>query len=287
MPDKSFRFNSNVDGFSIQGFKWQVDEPKAVVVISHGAAEHALRYERFARVLNLAEIEAWAIDHRGHGRSPGPEGLGDLGKGGWDALVDDIGQFVGMAHEAHPNVPIILFGHSMGSSAVQQYIMDRSDTIDGLILSGSSARKKTANGEESPLRRNPNQNFSNRTNYEWLSRDEAEVDKYIADPLCGFENMTSQRFSQNVSKMWRYHDSETFKNVRNDLPCLFVAGDKDPVNNHLKGLDYLEELLRSAGVQHIDKHYYKDGRHEMLNEINRDEVSENIINWINEIYWSA
>jgi alpha-beta hydrolase superfamily lysophospholipase len=284
MQDNSFRFNSNVDGLSIHGFKWQVDRPKAIVVISHGAAEHALRYERFARALNKAGIEVWAVDHRGHGRSPGPEGLGDFGKGGWNALVDDIGQLIGMAREAQPDIPVILFGHSMGSGAAQQYIMDRSDTIDGLILSGSSARKKPAEGEEPFMRQDPNRNFSDRTKYEWLSRDEAEVDKYVADPLCGFEMMSSKRFGQNVSSMFRYHDSETFKNVRNDLPCLLVAGDKDPANNNLKGLEYLEELWREAGIQRIDKQYYKDGRHEMLNEINRDEVTENIINWIKDVY---
>ena len=85
MQDKSFRFDSHNDGLSIQAYIWETDEPKAIVVIAHGAAEHALRYERLARALNKAGIEAWALDHRGHGRSPGPEGLGDLGKGGWDA----------------------------------------------------------------------------------------------------------------------------------------------------------------------------------------------------------
>ena len=181
-------------------------------------------------------------------------------------------------------MPLILFGHSMGSGAAQQYIRDRSDTIDALILSGSSARRKPAEGEESPMQFDPNRGFEGRTNYDWLSRDEAEVDKYIADPFCGFESLASKSFGENMSKMRRYHDSETFKNVRHDLPCLLVAGDRDPINNNLKGLDYLEELWREAGIRHIDKQYYKDGRHEMLNEINREEVTESIIHWINKIF---
>jgi alpha-beta hydrolase superfamily lysophospholipase len=284
MQDKSFRFDSRNDGFSLQAYVWETADPKAVVVIAHGAAEHALRYERFARALNEAGIDAWALDHRGHGQSPGPEGLGDFGKGGWDALVDDVGQLIGMAREAYPDLPVILFGHSMGSAAAQQYIRDRSSTIDALILSGSSARKKPSEGEEPLMRPDPNRGFEGRTNYDWLSRDEAEVDKYIADPFCGFESMASKRFGESILKMRRYHDSETFKTVRHDLPCLLVAGDRDPINNNLKGLDYLEELWREAGIKRIDKQYYKDGRHEMLNEINREEVTQNIINWINEVF---
>jgi len=284
MYNKAFCFDSDVDDLSIQAYIWEATEPKAVVVISHGAAEHALRYERFARVLNAAAIETWAVDHRGHGQSPGPEGFGDFGKGGWNGLVDDIEQFIGIARKARPNLPVVLFGHSMGSAAAQQYVLDRSHTIDALILSGSSARMAPREGEERAQRSNQNRTFEGRTNYDWLSRDQAEVDKYIADPLCGFDSAGGARIRANMASRRSSGGREALKNIRCDLPCLFVAGDKDPINNNLEGLYLLEKLWREAGVQRIDRQYYEGGRHEMLNEINRDEVTRNIINWIADVF---
>jgi alpha-beta hydrolase superfamily lysophospholipase len=282
MHDKSFRFDSDVDGLSIQAYIWGTANPNAVVIISHGAAEHALRYERFARALNAAGIETWATDHRGHGQSPGSEGFGDFGEGGWNGLVDDMGQFIAMARKAHPNLPIVLFAHSMGSAAAQQYILDRSHTIDALILSGSSARMAPREGEQRTSRTDMNRTFEGRTNYDWLSRDQAEVDKYIADPLCGFDSVGGARIRANMASRRSGGGRELLKNIRSDLPCLLVAGDKDPVNNNLEGLYLLERLWREAGVQRIDHQYYEGGRHEMLNEINRDEVTQNIIHWIKD-----
>lgn len=187
MPER-FSYTSNVDGFAITAYHWPVAAPRAAMVIAHGAAEHALRYERFAGALNGAGIDAWAMDHRGHGASPGPEGLGDFGVGGWDALVADIGQLVAIVHRERPGAPVVLFGHSMGAAAVQQFAPDGSRDIDALILSGSTARELPKEGEPA-ARFAPNEPFEPaRTSYDWLSRDEAEVDKYIADPLCGFES---------------------------------------------------------------------------------------------------
>jgi len=283
MYDKAFRFDSDVDKLSIQAYVWETAEPKAVVVISHGAAEHALRYERFAWALNAAGMETWATDHRGHGQSPGPEGFGDFGKGGWNGLVDDMGQFIGMARKAHSSLPVILFAHSMGSAAAQQYVLDRSHTIDALILSGSSARMAPREGEQRTPRTDASRAFEGRTNYDWLSRDQAEVDKYIADPLCGFDSVGGTRIRANMTSR-RSGGRELLKNIRNNLPCLLVAGDKDPVNNNLEGLYLLEKLWREAGVQSIDRQYYEGGRHEMLNEINRDEVTQNIIKWIKDVF---
>ena len=280
--DEHPAFTSDVDGFAIQGFTWRCPEPKAVVVIAHGAAEHSLRYGRFARALNAAGYEVWSLDHRGHGRSPGPEGLGDFGEGGWDALVADIGQFIGIAKAARPGLPVILFGHSMGSAAGQQFAPTGSSTINGLILSGSSARMGRREGEQAPATFSPNTAFEPaRTPYEWLSRDPEEVDKYIADPMCGFETQTSQR--RGRASAARLTDPEVLKGIRRDLPCLFVAGTKDPVNRDMEGLYELQRLWNEAGVKRIDTLYYKDGRHEMLNETNREEVTSDIIGWLDSI----
>lgn len=279
--DREFRFQSNVDGFHLTGFVWEWPEPKGVVVIAHGAAEHSLRYGRFARALNQEGYEVWSLDHRGHGRSPGPEGLGDFGEGGWDALVADIAQFVDLAKEEHPDVPLILFGHSMGSAAAQQLAPEASEKLDALVLSGSSARMGRRQGEQARAF-TPNAAFEPaRTQYDWLSRDEAEVDKYIADSLCGFETQTSAR--RGFASADRLTDPERLKGIRPSLPCLFVAGDKDPVNRDMEGLRELEQLWGDAGVQQIDTLYYEGGRHEMLNETNRDEVTADIINWMDEV----
>jgi len=281
MHDQAFRFNSDIDDLSIQVYVWATTDPKAMVAISHGAAEHALRYERFARALNEAGIDIWAVDHRGHGQSPGPGGLGDFGEGGWNGLVDDMEQLIGLGHNAYPGLPVVLFGHSMGSAAAQQYVVDRSHTIDALILSGSSASLLPGKGKQRRPLGNLNHEFEGRTDYDWLSRDPAEVDKYIADPLCGFESR-DPKFRGSMIRP-RRGGREALKGIRSDLPCLFVAGDKDPINNNLKGLYLLEELWREAGVERIDRQYYEEGRHEMLNEINRDDVTQKIVDWLMDV----
>jgi alpha-beta hydrolase superfamily lysophospholipase len=169
----------------------------------------------------------------------------------------------------------------MGSFAAQQLILDRSDAIDALILSGSTARELPAEGGP-PAVTSLNDAFEPaRTSYDWLSRDEAEVDKYIADPLCGFESRAG-RGSRSYNAA-RLADPEATRNIRADLPILLVAGDRDPINRNLEGLTLLERRYRDAGIQRIDKQIYPDGRHEMLNELNRDEVTANIIAWLKDI----
>lgn len=281
----SFRFESTIDAFPIQGYVWRVNDPRAVVAISHGAAEHALRYERFALALNAAGIEVWACDQRGHGQSPGTAGLGDFGEGGWDALVADIGQLIELVRDEHPQLPVILFGHSMGSFAAQQFCLQGSDRIDALVLSGSTAPEARRRAPASARGARPGFNASfepGRTQYDWLSRDEAEVDKYIADPLCGFES----RARQATPSRWdpdRLADAQALRGIRGDLPVLLVAGDQDPINRNLEGLRILERRWHEAGVKRIDTQYYEGGRHEMLNEINRDEVTQDIVGWLDEI----
>lgn len=283
MPDEAFEFASEVDGMPITGYRWgAAGEAWAAVVIAHGAAEHALRYERFARAAGAAGIEVWAPDHRGHGKSAGPEGLGDFGGGGWDALVADIGQVIRLARKRRPGLPVVLLGHSMGAAAAQQFAPDGSEAMDALILSGSTAREAPPEGEAPPPFE-PNKAFEPaRTAYEWLSRDADEVDKYIADPLCGFETQGSRR-GRSRANPFVLADAERLRRIRSELPVLLVAGDADPVNNRLEGLRLLETRWREAGVRRIDTRYYAGGRHEMLNETNRDEVTADIIGWIRDV----
>ena len=283
MPDETFQFTSEVDGLPITGYRWDAgDSPAVALVVAHGAAEHALRYERFARAIGSEGIETWAPDHRGHGKSAGPEGLGDFGEGGWDALVADIGQVIRLVRERRPGIPVVLLGHSMGAAAAQQFAPDGSGTIDALILSGSTAREVPKEGEVAAAFE-PNKAFEPaRTPYEWLSRDAAEVDKYIADPLCGFETQGSRR-GRSRANPFVLADGERLRQIRSDLPVLLVAGDADPINNQLEGLRLLEARWREAGVLGIDTRYYAGGRHEMLNETNRDEVTVDIVRWVRDV----
>ena len=245
------------------------------MVISHGLAEHALRYERFALALNQQGFDVWAMDHRAHGATLGSAGFGDFGDGGWDALVDDIDQLITIVRK-EASKPLIFFGHSMGAAAAQQFVQQGSAKIDALVLSGSAARRPGA--EIGPY----NELFEpTRTEYDWLSRDEAEVDKYIEDPLCGFEGQTIRNGFDRTDQ--RRIEPQRVKMIRDDLPVLLVAGDADPVNNQLKALKYLMELWSAGGVTQIDQLFYEGGRHEMLNETNREQVTTDIITWLNQI----
>lgn len=282
MAPTTFRFASEVDGFDLGAFRWPVEDARGIVVLAHGAAEHSLRYDRFAQALNAAGYDVWSLDHRGHGQSPGPQGLGDYGEGGWDALVADVGQFVALARAIANGKPVVLFGHSMGSFAAQQLILDHSSVMAAVVLSGSGTRAVPREGEPAPTF-DPNAQFEPaRTPYDWLSRDEAEVDKYIADPMCGFESQ-AVRPPRGGANPERLTDPEALAAIRSDLPILLVSGDRDPVGRNLEGLHLLEQRYREAGVTSLDTQYYADGRHEMLNETNRDEVTANLIGWLNEL----
>ncbi|HIL94792.1 MAG: lysophospholipase [bacterium] len=273
---QQIEYQSNSDHWTIRALRWPCADCKGVVVISHGLAEHALRYDRFAIALNSAGYDVWAMDHRAHGKTLGPKGFGDFGSGGWEALVEDIGQLVDLAGETIPNSSIVLFGHSMGAAAAQQFAPMGSNRIAALILSGSTLRDPGA--EIPPF----NKIFEPaRTDYDWLSRDQNEVDKYINDPLCGFEGQTIINGMDRTDP--RRVDLDRLRNIRSDLPVLLLAGDADPVNNGLKGIDYLESKWREAGIRKIERLIYAGGRHEMLNETNRDEVTINIIEWLGSV----
>lgn len=281
MNEREFELRSRVDGFRLVGTRWEPDGPaRATVVIAHGAAEHLGRYRRFATALTSAGYAVMGIDHRGHGRSAGPGGLGDFGLDGaaaFAAMAADVGQVVEAAKAAHPGRPAVLFGHSMGAGIAQRWAPEGSREIAALVLSGSSATEPPRPGEAPPVF-NPNAAFEPaRTPYDWLSRDEAEVDAYIADPLCGFEAQAVRGLRANPFVL---ANAELLRYLRPTLPVLLVAGDADPINRGLAGLDLLERRWREAGVQQIDRLVYPGGRHEMLNETNREQVTADIIAWL-------
>ena len=273
---ESFVYQSPTDQWPIQAYNWPVERARGSVVIAHGMAEHALRYQRLIESLNAAGLSVLAMDHRAHGRTSGPAGLGDFGEAGWDALVADFDPLIERARSA--GLPVILLAHSMGAAAAQQYVSDHGVKLAALVLSGTTLRNP---GQPIP---DYNAAFASRTGYEWLSRDPSEVDAYVNDPLCGFEGQTVINGMDRTDP--RRLDPARLARIPAGLPVLLIAGAADPVNDNLQGLRYLEQCWRAAGVQSIDSLYYADGHHEMFNETNRDEVTRDLMAWIEATIFS-
>ncbi len=288
MQTVQFTFPSKADGLMIAATRWgSAEGAKAVVQIAHGMAEHMARYARVAQALTGAGYLVYAMDHRGHGKSiPAGDAPGDFGEAAWAGLIDDVITLGRIIKEDHPDLPLILFGHSMGSFAAQQVAVKASGTLDALVLSGSAAQDKFVEAmmaeEGFSLSGISLGDTPPRTDFDWLSRDEAEVDKYIADPLCGFE-LKLESLASGMEAAFEVAKPDVLAAIRNDLPVLFIAGEADPINARLSLLNLLEERWRAAGVTNIDTHYYEGARHELLNETNRDEVTAQLIAWMDGV----
>jgi alpha-beta hydrolase superfamily lysophospholipase len=291
MPSSTFSYTS-ADGTKIAAYRWDpAGEPRAAVQLTHGMGEHALRYEHVARALNDAGFVVYAQDHRGHGASArgqgaDPEALGDLGKGGWPGLVDDIGLLSAHIRAEHPGLPLILLGHSMGSFAVQQYLFDHSADADGVVLTGTAAIDllEGALDLDQPIDLSAfNAPFAPaRTDYDWLSRDDAIVDAYVADHRCGFGIDTGAGKAMFVGAR-RGADPAQVAAIRSDLPLYIAVGEADPVNGGLALLTPLAERYQAAGLTDVTVRTYPDARHEILNETNRAEITAELITWINRV----
>lgn len=280
---RAFSFDG-ADGAKVFCYRWASDAPvRGVLQIAHGMGEHALRYLEPLTPIIESGIVVYANDHRGHGRTaPNKDALGDFGPGGFATLADDMAILSRLIRKENPGKKIILLGHSMGSFALQVYLLDHSKLIDAAILSGSAAGDLMAAGLGSrPSLDNigAGGDVKPRTPFDWLSRDDSEVDKYIADPLCGFTAKDASRNSM-FAAMARAANPGEMKSIRGDLPMYVFAGDKDPINGNLEWLKPLAERYRGAGVKQVDERYYTDGRHEMLNETNRAEVVADLARWI-------
>lgn len=304
MKPISFTFSS-VDGTAIYVNKWTTSkEPRAAVQIAHGMSEHSERYTDFASALTNAGYVVYANDHRGHGKTAGSkENLGYFAdENGWELVVDDLYELTKIIKKEHPDLPVFLFGHSMGSFLSRRYIQKYGQELSGLILSGTGAdrgllssigimiarleiKNKGKKGRSKLLDWLSFGNFNSqfkpaRTPFDWLSRDEKEVDKYIRDPYCG-EVATAGFFYDLFTGIKQLDHFERIKQVPNDLPIFLFSGDKDPVGLNTKGVLKTYRNLKKAGVKDISYKFYRDGRHEMLNEINKDEVYQDIMDWLN------
>ncbi|QNG18811.1 alpha/beta hydrolase [Rhodococcus triatomae] len=277
-----FTYTSD-DGIVIHVHEWLTDgRARGIVQLAHGMGEHAARYAPIAESLNAEGFHVYAADHRGHGTSMHAE-PGAIGKDGWNHLVQDMVALTGILRERHPGLPVVLLAHSLGSFATQQYLLDHSDLVDAVALSGTTAVDQLI---DSLVNDGPdvlaqfNAEFEPaRTGYDWLSRDEHQVDLYLSDPLCGF-SLDASGMGDLIAAGTRFADVST---VRKNLPVYVFVGDRDPLNAKLTRSDLLVDRYRAAGITDVTYQVYPGARHEILNETNRAEVLEDLTGWLDRV----
>ncbi len=302
MKKKAFHLTC-ADGHLMPVYSWLPDNaPVCVLHIAHGMSEYAERYHAFASVLVRHGIGVFAHDERGHGKAvPSANDLG-IADGNWfNKQVGDISIVIGHLKNTYPGKKIFLMGHSMGSFICQRFFQLHGKQVDGFILSSTTGSKDPMLGFGIFLTRLQTLFFGkryrsklinklsfgkfnsyfkpNRTTCDWLNRDAALVDEYIADPLCGFT--CSSLFLNSLYKGLRdIFSKENIAMVPQHIPVYAFAGDKDAVGLFGKGFMQLIDNWKLAGVKDITYRLYPGGRHEMLHEINKEEVSDDIVQWL-------
>ncbi|MFP5019341.1 alpha/beta fold hydrolase [Pseudonocardia phyllosphaerae] len=283
---ETFTFTGR-DGVVVTAYRWIPDEPaRGIVQLTHGMGEHALRYVALADVLTACGFAVYAQDHRGHGATAGsPENYGVLGDDGWDQLVADIGVLGEIAREEHPGVPLVLLGHSMGSFAVQQFLLRDATPPDAVVLSGTALLDLMEQGLDlsEPLDLSSfNAPFEQRTGFEWLSRDPAQVDAYVGDTRCGFglDLPGTQAMFAGARPL---ADTRTLKRLPGGLPIHLVVGEHDPLNGGLALVEPMLERYHEAGLHDVTLTVWPGARHEVFNETNRDEVVGELVGWLERV----
>jgi alpha-beta hydrolase superfamily lysophospholipase len=279
---------------------------RGVVHVCHGFAEHAARYARFAEALSQAGFHVYAHDHRGHGLTRAPDApQGRLAaKDGWRLVLADVDAVHARIAEEHPGLPLILLGHSMGGLIALNSVLSRSDHLAGAAIWNANfsagllgrlgllmlAWEKFRLGSDMPSRLAPKLTFEDwgkkipgaMTPADWLSRDPAEVRKYIDDPLCGW-NASVSMWQDVFALVFRGADDHNFSGVRKDLPFNLVGGGKDPATDGGKAVEALAARLRAMGFSNLVSTVYPDTRHESLNEVNRDAITADFVAWANAV----
>jgi alpha-beta hydrolase superfamily lysophospholipase len=270
---------ATADGIELQTFRWAPEgSPRAVVQVQHGLAEHAARYRRFGQALTSAGYLVYAPDGRGSGRTAAGR-YGQWGPDGWPGWVDDLARLNARIRQDNPGLKVALFGHSMGSFASQQYVLDHSGDIDALVLSGTTEVSGLAAMLDSDVPADLsafNAPFENRTGYEWLSRDESEVDAYVADEACGF---AAPKLT-GIATLAQAADPQRLAGIRSDLPILLVSGSDDPLAGGGAAVETVAQRYLDAGVRDVQVRIYPRARHELLNETNREEVTADVLAFI-------
>lgn len=285
---------------------WQSAIPaKGIVHINHGMAEHCARYDRFAQALNANGYHVIAHDHRGHGRTTAPDAHQGLfaSSDGWNKVLNDVLSVNVHAKETWPGLPVIFFGHSMGSIIGLNFCIRNSDQIDAVALWNSGVDggplltiygfllriERMFKGSDVPSAiarkltfETWNKEFKpNRTTHDWLSRDEAEVDKYVADALCGYD-CCNGLWRDLLEGIRAGGDDGELAKIRNDLPMHLLAGGKDPCSDNGKAVSRVATRLENTGITDLTNILHKDNRHEALNELNRDELTTDFIDWLDQ-----
>jgi len=286
------------DSHAITGTVFCPDTPHSALVIAHGMAEHAGRYADFARWLAERSIAVITFNHRGHGPACPTDQLGHYSDvDGWGKVIDDLNRVLFDARERFPGIPLALLGHSMGSFIAQGCAQQHPGSLDCLILSAtnqihrpqlwasgalvSGIRRLNGSHHRSPTIAKMtfgkfNRLFQpNRTDCDWLSRDSAQVDQYVSDPLCGFE-CTTGLWHDFIQGMLTIEPSRWRKN----LPVHLFSGSDDPVGEMGKGVSRHIQTIRNAGIKETSLRLFEGGRHEMLNESNTAEVREHVLSLI-------
>ncbi|SHI04887.1 Lysophospholipase, alpha-beta hydrolase superfamily [Clostridium collagenovorans DSM 3089] len=278
-------------------------ELRGAIQIAHGASEHSYRYNEIAQYLNQFGYIVYANDHRGHGKTATSEkelGFFDY-EDGWFKVVEDMHSLNEIIKSNHEELPIFLMGHSMGSFLTRTYITLYGKELNGAIISGTGQQPKIAIhtgkiigkfevnrvgvNKVSKLMQNLtfggfNKKFRpNKTDFDWLTRDEKEVDKFIKDKRCG-QDFTSGCILDLLNGLSYLRDEKNMNRIPKELPIFIFSGDKDPVGDMGKGVKKLRKQYEDLGIKDIQFKLYPEGRHEMLNEINKQEVYEDIRSWL-------
>lgn len=296
-------FYPSADGkHTVHAVIWRPEgRPRAVLQIIHGMEEYAARYDGFARAAAERGILVCAEDHLGHGLTAGEGELGHFPKGGDELVLADIRTLTLKAKELAPGAPAIIMGHSMGSFFCRVYISRFGADLAGAIVMGTGykggltlgfARMLTAflgavRGTKSKSKLITklafgayNKRFAPaRTGFEWLSSDEAAVQKYCADELCGF-GFTFGGFAGLFSIMGKACASSAFKGTPKDLPVLIVSGSEDPVGDYGKGVRKTYKKYLAAGLKNVQLRLYEGARHEILNDACGGQVIADITGFI-------
>lgn len=299
---EKFTFSSTA-GSALDARLWRPEgAPRAVVQLVHGMAEHMDRYDPVARRLNRAGLAVIGHTHLGHGPRAQRQGY-FADHDGWQHLIDDVHRLRGIAQEQFPGLPYLMLGHSMGSFVTRCYLQEHGEGLAGAMLSGTghfdrktvTAALAAANlvcllgGARKPSALIDRLAFGGynkpfapcRTDFDWLSRAEAEVDKYVADPYCGFL-FTGSGYRELFRGLKRLTDLEALKRMPPELPLLLFSGDSDPVGGMGRGVEQVAREMRDAGMKHVEVRLYPGGRHEILNETNRDEVVRDVIIFVEQ-----
>ncbi len=307
MTDFSIAELTSSTGAKLAVRHMKASKAKAVVQINHGLAEHSERYQRFAKALAKAGYHSYAHDHRGHGftsSADAPQGTFS-NSDGIQKTIKDMHFINAHIKKTHPDLPIILFGHSMGAILGTNYAIEHSDTIDGAalwnfnvdggvlvsILTTLLKIERALKGSDVPSNLAKKMTFDdwnrkfkpNRTDFDWLSRDETEVDRYIADPLCGFPASIGLWIQLTGAIQNAANDAQLAK-IRTDLPINLLGGEDDPSSMKGQSLVRLQKRLQKLGHKDNVCKTLPGARHETLNETNRDKETASFINWLDE-HW--